>query len=426
MLNQITHFISAISIFFLLFGGVFFSIKLKWIQLHFVKLLKSLVKNKTSLKDTFNSISLSLAARIGVGSLSGVSIAIYYGGPGSLFWIWIFGLITSINTYCETYLSVKYQIQEQKQIKGGPTLYLLKAFKKKYISKIYAFLVVITYIFGFITIQSNTIVVSINNYCGAKKFFVAFILVALTYFSIIKGLKRVSKISSLIVPFMGILYLFLFLYVLINNYYNFPFILNNIILDAFNIKSIGSGFLGTFLIGVQRAVFCTESGLGTGAIASSTVYSNDKIQYSKSQIMGIYYTIFIICTSTAAIILTSNYQSLTLNKINGIELLQYAINYHFGSVGNILLIIIVLCLAYSTIVAGYYYGETNAIFITNESKKTTKIVVIITLLSVIIGSFIKSNILWKIIDFFISILAIINMSALFKLKNEIVNNYQKE
>lgn len=374
--------------------------------------------------DLLTNLTLSLAARIGVGSLAGVALAIYYGGAGSVFWIWVLGVVTSINTYCESYLGVKYQKKENGSYIGGPAFYIKKAFKKKFFSYFYAILVIFTYIFGFITIQSNTISVSLYNCFGIGKFFCAVLLMIITYFSIIKGLKRVEKITSILVPIMGLIYISLFLYVVFTNYYKIPMVFMNIIKSAFNIKSFTSGFITTFIIGVQRGIFCTESGLGTGAIASSTVKPKDKVSYSKSQILGIYFTVFVVCTSTALIILTSNYQKLLIKNANGIELVLYSVNYHFGSFGNIILLLIIVCLAFSTIIAGYYYGESNLNFLI-KNKKCINILKILTIISVGFGTISKSNIIWNFVDLFVSFLAILNMLTIFKLKNEIINDYEK-
>lgn len=424
ILKFFLNFFSAISIIFLLFGGIYFSLRLDWQQLKIISIFKSLIKGSDSTFAVLKNLTVSLAARIGVGSISGVALAINFGGPGSILWIWILGLIASINTYCESYLGVKYQRKTLDSYEGGPAFYIKKAFKKSFMSKMYALIVIFTYIIGFMAIQSNTIVVSLNNSLNINIFLSIVILIIATFFSIIYGLKRIENITSVIIPLIGFLYVFLCFYVVINNYNKISTLFLCIVKSAFNVKAFFSSFLPTFIIGMQRGIFCTESGLGTGSIASSVIKPINSIEYSKSQIFGIYFTVFIICTSTALIILTSDYNNISFNNINGIELMQYSMNYHFGNIGTFFLVIIIIILAYSTIVAGYYYGESNLKFIIKSKLKSQKIIKIVTIIVVGIGGLIKSNILWKIVDFLISILAIINMVSLFKLRNEIVKDYE--
>ena len=196
----------------------------------------------------------------------------------------------------------------------------------------------------------------------------------------------------------------------------------SIIKSAWNIKSL----IPALLIGITRGTFATEAGLGTGAISSSLVKTNNnEIELSLVQILGIYFTVFIVCTSTALIIITSKYNNLSFNSINGIELTQYALNYHLGSYGSIVLLISIILLAYSTIIVGYYYGESSLKYLTKH-KIGIYILRISTLLLLYIGSLSNSNSLWNIVDYFVSLLAIINMSTLLYHRKEIIFAYKSK
>jgi len=205
-----------------------------------------------------------------------------------------------------------------------------------------------------------------------------------------------------------------------------PDVLLDIIISAFNTKAISGGIISTFIIGIQRGVFSTEAGLGTGAIASSCSHSSNKVGLGLIQILGIYFTVFIVCTSTALIILTSDYNSLNFQNMNGIELTQHALNYHLGKTGIIVLMLSVISLAYSTIVAGYYYGESSLKYLLKKVTKThINTLKIITVLLLIIGSIISPTLLWNIVDILVAVLSIINMYALIKLRKEIIHDYYK-
>ena len=200
------------------------------------------------------------------------------------------------------------------------------------------------------------------------------------------------------------IYIILGLYVIFNN--NILVVLLDMIKSSFNLKSI----IPIFLIGMQRAVFITESGLGTSAISSSSV---DNLPHNQGilEVMGIYITTFCICFITFIIIATSNYEGITYVNVNGIEILMDAFYYHFGNLGKILLSIITVLFAFSTIISGYFFGDSNLKGII-RNKFIIKIFKYLVLLIIIISSFINPSVLWNLTDFFIALLAIINISAM--------------
>lgn len=426
MVKIITDILWSVAIIFLLGGGLYFSIKLGFPQLKIKSLFKGFKGDSNGGVSPFKSLTMSLAARVGVGSLAGIALAIYIGGPGTIFWIWLTGIITSINTYCESYLGAKYQEKDQNAYKGGPSYYMSKGLRNKKIASIYAILIIIAYIVGFMTIQANTITTSIHNYLNIDSLIIGLILAIVSAFSIIKGLDRIVSITSKLVPIMGLGYIILSAVIIVMNIEKIPSVLVTIITSAFNLKSISGGIISTFIIGIQRGVFSTEAGLGTGSIASSCSHTKNKVDLGLIQILGIYFTVFIVCTSTALLILTSDYQLLTFENMNGIELTEYALNYHLGKIGSIVLILSVISLAYSTIVAGYYYGENSLKYlIKNVSKMHINILKTVTVILVIIGSITSATLLWSIVDILVAILSIINMYALIKLRKEIISDYNR-
>lgn len=420
MLKIIEDILWSTAIVFLVGGGIYFSFKLKFSQFQLKNLLKGLKKNNNT--SPLQSLFLSLGARIGVGSLAGIALAIYIGGPGSVFWIWVISLITAINTYCESYLALKYQEKEKNNYKGGPAYYIKKGLNNQKLAYIYAILIILSYIFGFIPIQANTITKSLQNIINLSPLTIGIILSLLTGYIIFNGINKIIDITSKIVPIMGLGYLVISLIIIIKNINNIPNIIFLIIRSAFNIKTAGIGVFSTFIIGIQRGIFSTESGLGSGSIATAITYTTNKKELSLFQILGIYFTTFIICTSTALIILTSNYNTITLRNINGIELTEYAFLFHLGPIGKILLLLLILSFAFSTIISGYYYGENNLNFLV-QNKTLLNILKIITIILIICGCLFPSHYLWNTIDIFVACLAIINMYTIIKLRREIINDF---
>lgn len=404
-------------------SGIYFSIKLNFLQLNIKKILKNLFEKEE--KDGISSkesLMMSLAGRIGVGSIAGIALSIYIGGIGSIFWIWIMSLITAILSYAETILGITYKEKDGKVYKGGPSYYIKNGLNKKKLGGIYAIIVLISYIFGFISIQTNTITKSLNGIINISPYIIGIILVILVILVIQKGVTSIAFISSKIVPIMTFGYLVLGLFITILNLDKIPIIFINIIKNAFNFKSFFSGFLTSFIVGIQRGLFATEAGLGTGSIASSTTSNDNPYKQGYIQIAGIYITSFIICTMTAFIILTSDYIYLDLFDINGIEIANYAFQYHLGNIGNNIMVITIFFFAFSTILTGYYYGESSLkYFKENISNQGLFLLKLVTLIMVFLGCIIPSNFIWSLVDIFVALLAIINVYALFSLRNDILN-----
>lgn len=429
MLKIVTDFLWSIAIVFLIGGSLYFTWSLSGVQFHIKKMFSSLKRGKNTEVTPFESLTMALAARIGVGSLAGIALAIHLGGPGTIFWIWITGILTAANTFVESTLSAKYQEKDGDAYMGGPSYYIDKGLKSKKLAKIYALFLIIAYIFGFITIQANTIVKSLEEYIHFPVIFIGIFLSILTGYIIVKGVTRIAHITGKLVPVMGIGYFLLCMMIVIKNINQMPDIILKIITSAFDIKSFGVGVLSTFIIGVQRGVFSTESGLGSGAVASSTTKTEETSSSGLIQVLGIYFTVFIVCTLTAFVILTSDYDIISWSNMNGIELTKYALNYHLGKLGNFVLLFSIITFAYSTIISGYYYGESSLKYLIHKKPSKSIIVLkIITLLLIIFGSIANPTFLWDSVDLFVAVLAIINMYSIFSLR-EIVkkewNRYRK-
>ena len=381
----------------------------KFKQLNLKKIIISLKSKSKNNISPLASLSTTLAAKIGVGSLSGIALAIYFGGIGTMFWIIIISLLVSINTYYECILGIKYRDHE-KYI-GGPSYYIKNCLGNKKISLLYSIIVIITYSGLFLSIQANTIV-SITNYFNINNHIVIIALIIIVLLIIINGIGGVIKVNRILVPIMLIFYTLLGLYVIINNYMVIPKLFVNVIYEAINLKSI----VPVFLIGMQRAIFISESSLGTSAISASAC---DNLPESQGliEVLGIYITIFIVCLTTFIIIATSNYNVINFSSLNGIELIIYAFNYHFGHLGGIILSLITILFAFSTIIASYFFGASNLNIISKKAliKTIFKLCFIITL---IVSCYIKASILWNLTDYFVALLAIINVSSMLSINKK--------
>ena len=402
MIDILNSVIWSVVIIFLLIISIIYSKRLNFLQIKFYKLLTPL-KNKDNIK----ALCISLGGKIGVGSLSGIAIAIYYGGIGVIFWIWLCSLITSIISYVETYLGVIYKEKNN----SGTFYYLKKGLNNNKLSYIYCLLLLFTFVIGFNSIQTNTIIklFNVDNLLLVKT-----ILMIIFFYIIFKGKEMVSNISNIIVPLMMLIYIIIGIYIIINNIDLIPNIFNNIIKEIFNIKTFFSGLL----IGIQRSIFATEIGTGTSSIATSGVKDSPSNQ-GLSQLFGVHFISFIVCTITFFIVVLSNYNNLTFTDINGIELISYAFNYHLGNIGNLILIIITFLFSFSTVISCYYYGEISLKFITKVNKFKLFIYKLLVLIFIYLGMTLKATFIWSLVDIFLGLLTLINIYALYKLRYKI-------
>lgn len=407
-----------IAISLILINSTYYTIKLKFPQFKLVTIMKSLKnKQKNNQKiSPLDTLIMALSSKIGVGSLAGIAIAIHFGGLGTIFWIWISTFFLSIITYLENTLSIIYKEKDGNLTKSGPSYYIKKGLNKKTLSIIYAVLIIITYIFLFTSIQNNTITTLATNMYSINKVIISLIITIMAGFIIIKGIKTISNICNKIFPIMMIIFIAIGLIITIINIEIIPTLLHTIIKEAFNQNSITGGIIYSLILALQKSVFANESGAGTSAIISGTTDNKDYKLQGNIGIIQTYFINFIVLTVTAIIIGTSDYQN--INIINGIELTKHAFFYHLGHFGEIMLLVILFLFSFSTIITIYYYGENSLKFLTN-SKKSIKVLKILTIISLFIGGIINANVIWNLIDIFLALLTIINMYAIYKLKDVI-------
>lgn len=427
MFNKIVWLVASSAI---IISGIYFTFKLKFVQFRFIKMFKSLkIKNENNETiKPFQSLMMVLAGRIGVGSIAGIAISIYYGGVGSIFWMWISSILGASLTFLETVLGMFYQKKDTESIcKGGPSYYIKYGLNNKILGNIYAVIIIISDIIGFISIQTNTITHSLQQIVNIDECLIGIIICILITLIIIGGVKRIANFSSKMVPMMTLLYLFICFIIIIINIQKIPELFVTIFKSAFEFKSINGGILGSMIIGIQRGIFSSEAGIGTGAIAASATLAptkEEKLAQGYIQMLGVYITTFLICTSTALIILTSNISNLNFTNLNGIELVQISFTQHLGTIGNYFIFIIILLFAFTTILSSYYNGESSLKYFIEKPKKSLKLLKLFTLISIFMGAVSSSSIIWNFIDTFVGILAIINIYALIKLKDKIIKDFK--
>jgi len=405
---KILSFVWYIASILIIYLAISLSKKYKFMQINIRKIIRAIKSKSNNNVSPIASLCISLAAKIGVGSLSGVALAIYFGGIGTIFWIVVISLLVSINTYYECILGIKYRDIDNGRYVGGPSYYIRKCLGNRKISLLYGVLVIVTYSGLFLSIQANTIV-SVTNYFHINNNIVIIFLVVIVLFIISNGIGGVIKVNRVLVPLMLMVYFGIGVYIFFGNIKILCGLIINVIYEAFNVRSI----ISVFLIGMQRAIFVSESSLGTSAICAS-ICDNVPEHQGLIEVLGIYITIFLVCLTTFLIIVTSDYNVVNFSNLNGIEIVIYAFNYHFGSFGGIILSGIAIMFAFSTIISSYFFGESNLKII--SSKKIIRLFFKISfILILLISCYVKANVLWNLTDYFVAVLAIINVLSIIKI-----------
>ena len=428
LVKDLEHLIwSYLTIPILLFVSLIFTFYLRGVQFKFKTMLQCLTK-KTADKgvSSFQSFTMALAAKVGVGSLAGVAIGIYIGGPGSIFWMWVSAFITAAASFVESTLAQIYKKRDGDIYIGGPAYYIEYGLHQKGFAIIYALIIILTYTFGFSAIQSNTIATSFMDVLSIPPLLTGVGLSLLTSMIIFGGASSIAKITSKIVPIMALSYIGIGLYVVFTNLSYVPVFFITIFKDAFQPSPlIGGTIMFTIITGVKRGVFSNEAGMGSGAHAAAVTNSKNPTEQGYIQALGVYITTIFICTITAFLIMVTDAVSIGNHHSNGIELTQYALTQLFGPVGGIILALAIFFFAFSTILTGYFYGECNIKYLFNN-ENMLYIIRIIVLIVIIMASVGSASFIWSLVDIGVGLTATINVIALCYLVKEVKHCLNKK
>lgn len=419
--KELEHIIwTYLAIPILLFVSLIFTFYFRGVQFRFRKMIECLTKKTSdSSVSSFQSFTMALAARVGVGSLAGVALGIYIGGPGSVFWMWVSALITAAASFVESTLAQIYKKRDKDMYIGGPAYYIEYGMHQKGFAIIYAFIIVLTYTFGFSAIQANTIATSFRDVLSIPPLLTGIGLALITSMIIFGGASTIARMTSKIVPIMALFYIGIGLFVMATHLDYIPTFFITIFEDAFHPSPlIGGTVMYTIITGIKRGVFSNEAGMGSGAHAAAVTNSEVPTDQGYIQAFGVYVTTLFICTITAFLIMVTNASEVGATHSNGIELTQYALTQLFGPVGGIILAIAIFFFAFSTILTGYFYGECNIKYLC-KNERVLYPVRIIVLIVILISSIGSASLIWSLVDVGVGLTATINVMALCYLAKEV-------
>ncbi len=369
-MNQFINFTNGILwnqllIYLLVFGGLWFSFRLKFLQfnhfIHMFKLMKTSNNSDNSGISSFQALMTSLAARVGTGNLAGVAIAISLGGPGAIFWMWVIALLGMATGYSESLLGQLYKVRDSKgEFRGGPAYYIKMGLNKPWIAVLFSICLFIGYGFVFSSVQANTMADALNNAYQIDPMISGIVIVLLAMPIVLGGVRTVAKVSSILVPLMGVTYLLIALIICLINIDKIPAIFSLIFNSAFGLQEAGSGAVGAAIInGIKRGLYSNEAGSGSvpHAAACASPNPNHPAVQGYVQMLGVFIDTIVICSATAMMILLVSGPETA--ELTGIRLTQYAMNEHVGSWGNHFVSIAICLFSFTSIIANYVYAENN-------------------------------------------------------------------
>nr|WP_209122700.1 alanine/glycine:cation symporter family protein [Alkalihalobacillus sp. BA299] len=395
--------------------SIYFTIRTKFVQITNLKEMFKLMKESSSTNSgkkqvsSFGAFCISAASRIGTGNLAGVAIAITLGGPGAIFWMWIMALFGAVLSFIESTLAQVYKVKDKSGFKGGPAYYMEKALEKRWLGILFALLITFCFGLAFNSVQANTISAAFEEAFGINRIVVGLILTVIVGFIIFGGIKRIVKVSQVVVPVMALFYLIIATYVVIVNIEEIPSVISLIVSSAFGIEqAIGGGIGAAIINGVKRGLFSNEAGMGSAPVAAATANVSHPAKQGFIQTLGVFVDTLIICSATAFIILLAE---IPKEGMGGIQITQAALSSHIGSWASIFVAVAILLFCFSSIVGNYYYGESNLEFI-KENKTIIFVFRIGVLGMVAFGSVSSLSMVWNLADLFMALMAVVNLIAL--------------
>ena len=397
--------------------AIWFTIRTRFVQFRMLKEMIRLLGESTSQTkgnahqvSSFQAFAISLASRVGTGNLAGVATAISIGGPGAVFWMWIIALLGASSAFVESTLAQLYKVRGKDSFIGGPAYYMKKGLKQPWMGIVFAILIIFTFAFSFNTVQSNTICAAFEQAFHVEHTLMGIVLTILTLLVIFGGIKRIAKVSSVIVPLMALSYILLAFTIVLMNIPRLPEVIELIITNAFGWEQALGGGIGIALMqGIKRGLFSNEAGMGSAPNVAATANVSHPVKQGLIQTLGVFTDTLVICTCTAFIILISGMY--IHGETNGIQLTQMALDTEIGSGGSTFVAIAILFFAFSSIIGNYFYGEANLRYLT-ENNKIIWVFRILCCTMVMLGALSSLDLVWGIADICMGLMAIFNLIAI--------------
>ena len=419
----------------LVFGGLYFTYRTKFVQIRLIKEQFKAVLEKPAEKEgisAFQALMVSTASRVGTGNIVGVSTALCLGGYGSIFWMWVIAIIGGASAFVESTLAQIYKKRGQDGFYGGPPYYIEKGIGSRGLAVFFSIILIITYGVGFNMLASYNLQSSFETYDfynpNSTPYVIGALVAVLVGYCLLGGGKRIAKVTGVVVPVMGAIYIAVAVIIVAMNITRLPDVLSRIFADAFDFKAIFGGFSGSCIMyGIKRGLFSNEAGVGSAPNASATADVSHPARQGLVQVLSVFIDTVLVCSATAFVCLFSGVEPSA--ELSGAPYVQEALKVSLGNIGPIFITVSMILFAFTTLVGNLYYVDQCVFYILKKepSKKIKNIYYVVASIVVFVGAVLSADFLWNFADMTMGIMVLINMPVLFvlyKYADKALKDYQ--
>lgn len=423
---------------FLLAAGLYFTVRTGLIQFRLfgesIRVVKEKPKEKGGIS-SFGALMVSTASRVGTGNIVGVSTAICLGGFGAVFWMWVVALVGGASAFIESALAQVYKKRDADGSSyGGPSYYMEQALHQRWLGVVFAVVLILTYVVGFNMLAAYNLQDAFGGFSfyvkGRTPYIIGAILAVLFALCVLGGGKRLTDVTGVLVPVMGLLYIVMSLVVVFMNIRIFPSVIANIFRDAFNFKAAFSGFTGSCIMwGIKRGLYSNEAGMGSAPNAAATADVSHPAKQGLVQMLSVFIDTLLICSATAFMCLCSGV--VPTPEAAGAAYVQASVQQALGSFGPIFIAVSMCLFAFTTLIGNYYYCEGCLKYILKRDPSKAGMLVFRVLASVIVfvGATVSAGLAWDTADMLQATMVIINVPVILILGNKgvaVLKDYMRQ
>ena len=404
----------------LLAGGIILTVGTKFIQVRLFTESFKVIMEKPSTEggiSSFGALMVSTASRVGTGNIIGVATAICAGGAGAVFWMWVTAVIGGASAFVESTLAQIYKKKDSDGTSyGGPAYYMRDALGQRWLGVIFSVLIIATYAVGYNMLASYNLqstFEAFDFYGESTAAIIGVILAVLFGIIVIGGAKRLIKVTEVMVPFMGVIYVLMAIVVLVLNAKQIPAMFGMIFESAFDFKAIFGGFAGSCVMnGIKRGLYSNEAGMGSAPNAAATADVSHPAKQGLVQMLSVFLDTLLICTATAFMCLSSGVEFNA--DMGGAAYVQSAMAANLGGFGPVFLSVAMSLFAFTTLIGNYSYCEGCLRFILNREVSKTGILAfrILATFLVFLGAVASASTVWNLADMTQGLMVIVNVPVI--------------
>ncbi|MBO5746632.1 MAG: alanine:cation symporter family protein [Clostridia bacterium] len=410
---------SYILIIILVLGGLYFTVRTRFVQFRLLKEQFKAVGEKTDSNgvSSFQALMVSTASRVGTGNIVGVSSALCLGGFGSVFWMWVIAVIGGASAFVESTLAQIFKRKGPEGSFGGPAYYIEAAFKKRWLAVVFTVILMLTYGVGFNMLASYNLQSTFSGFefydADKTPWIIGLIIAILVGYCLIGGGKRIVKVTGWMVPVMGIAYVLIALFIIVINIDLLPGVFKTVFTEAFNFKAIFGGFTGSCIMyGIKRGLFSNEAGVGSAPNASAAAEVKHPVKQGLVQVLSVFIDTVVICSATAFMCMCSGVEP--SKELEGAPFVQASLKAVLGDFGPIFIAVAMVLFAFTTLLGNLFYVDKcwNYLFKREPGKVFMVVYRIAAALLIFVGAGLSAKFLWNVADVLMGLMTVINMPVI--------------